>query len=130
MSVLLIAFAAVNTFLDAWVWYWLLGVLHSHIPGAGKDHAECGRCQMLGSPQLQTSAPSAQCGAGIEGSDWQSEGTGAFQPGGCLGLKMLLLEDPFSHLGDLPGRKVLCPSRGTLSEGTGLLLGCFQKCQK
>lgn len=81
---MLIAFAAINTLLDPWVWYWLVGILHSHIPVAGKDPAEHGRCQMLGSPQLQASAPSAQCGAGIEASDWQSEDAGAFWPRGCL----------------------------------------------
>lgn len=81
MSVVIAVFAA---FLDLWVWFWLIGVFHSHIPGTGKDHAEHGRCQMLGSPQLQTSAPSAPCGAGIEGSDWETEDTGALQPRGCL----------------------------------------------
>lgn len=81
MSALLIGFAAINPFLDPWVWYWLIGVSHSHIPGAGKNHAEHGSFQTLDSPQLQTSAP---CRAGIEGSDWESEATGAFQPRGCL----------------------------------------------
>lgn len=45
-------------------------------------------------------------GLGLRSGD-ESRGYRSLPAGGGLSLKMLLRQDPISHLGDLPGRKML-----------------------
>lgn len=110
MSILLIAFANTNTFLDLYFWYRLVG--GAAIP------ASLGWVRTIPSITVTTAAkfrvlhnhkrqlPVLGVGLGLRSGD-ESRGYRNLPAGGGLSLKMLLWQDPISHLGDLPGRKML-----------------------